>query len=492
MKNLIDFGKILLIEIVNAMLQNNNLKEINIFISYAEEDHEYLEKIKKYALKFNENQKIEIWDDGNISLGRKWDAEIKMHLNKADIILLFISLDFLASDYISSVELKAAFERFQNQECEVIPIFIREALLDEYPQLEALQGYPKGKVFAKIEDEDADIYYIGLAKEIKEVINKIRIRAGMQSEENKEIAQPLIKQENAQTKILLTHCNSILSQTMKDYFLSEVEREKKYKKKWEFDIRSYTYPELEVKKEEGLSIFNIRILTSEEEIKSLVNDNIAMLSVDINSCQQYKKNILWVSDSSLEEILPTSMKSIKTIVGTKPTDVIEEIYSLEDKRLEFIRTEREKFSQQMNVYMLYDDQKDDDNAIRIRLKKRLENRNELVLLFTSSPPFVQKQSAEYKKETLERIRRELELSKGVIIFYGTAQKNWYKYWQSEVQKMFSLKAKAVCLSEPEKQMKINRDVSKNAFIIIDDDGNGNGDDYGDDRDLNLFIENLRK
>ena len=65
-----------------------DLKDIKIFISYAREDENYLEDIKRYALRFHNTQRIEIWDDGNLSLGDEWDDEIKKHLNEADIIFL--------------------------------------------------------------------------------------------------------------------------------------------------------------------------------------------------------------------------------------------------------------------------------------------------------------------------------------------------------------------------------------------------------------------
>jgi hypothetical protein len=47
-------------------------------------------------------------------------------LNRANVILLLISADFLASDYCYDVEMKRAMERHEAGEAIVIPIILRQ------------------------------------------------------------------------------------------------------------------------------------------------------------------------------------------------------------------------------------------------------------------------------------------------------------------------------------------------------------------------------
>jgi hypothetical protein len=65
------------------------------------------------------------WHDRNISAGTAWEYEIDNHLNTADIILLLISSDFVASEYCYSVEMMRAMERHKAGEARVIPIILR-------------------------------------------------------------------------------------------------------------------------------------------------------------------------------------------------------------------------------------------------------------------------------------------------------------------------------------------------------------------------------
>jgi hypothetical protein len=54
---------------------------------------------------------IEGWHDRNFGAGNEWESEIDDHLSKANVILLLISSDFLASAYCYDVEVKKAMER---------------------------------------------------------------------------------------------------------------------------------------------------------------------------------------------------------------------------------------------------------------------------------------------------------------------------------------------------------------------------------------------
>lgn len=68
---------------------------------------------------------IDLWHDRDISAGMEWEQEISHHLNAAQIILLLVSPDFMASDYCYGIEMQRALERHQRGEARVIPIIVR-------------------------------------------------------------------------------------------------------------------------------------------------------------------------------------------------------------------------------------------------------------------------------------------------------------------------------------------------------------------------------
>jgi hypothetical protein len=98
---------------------------IEIFFSYAREDEVLRDKLANHLKLLEREQVIKAWHDRNITAGEEWKNSINTNLESAEIILLLISADFLASDYCYDIEMKRALERHENKETRVIPIILR-------------------------------------------------------------------------------------------------------------------------------------------------------------------------------------------------------------------------------------------------------------------------------------------------------------------------------------------------------------------------------
>ncbi len=96
-----------------------------IFVSYADEDEFFRQELEKHLQMMHRLELIQVWHDRNISAGADWKQQTSEFLNTADIILLLISPDFLASDYRYSIEMTRAMERHVAKEARVIPIILR-------------------------------------------------------------------------------------------------------------------------------------------------------------------------------------------------------------------------------------------------------------------------------------------------------------------------------------------------------------------------------
>jgi TIR domain len=102
-------------------------RPVKVFISYAHEDEELRQKLEAQLAILRRQGLIQIWQDRQIGAGIEWAGSI--HDNKtADLILLLISADFLASDYSFDVELRRAMELHEAKTTRVIPIILRPCL----------------------------------------------------------------------------------------------------------------------------------------------------------------------------------------------------------------------------------------------------------------------------------------------------------------------------------------------------------------------------
>jgi hypothetical protein len=106
------------------MLQSETHK-IEVFLCYAHEDEELRQKLETHLGALQRQGIIDLWYDRHILPGSQWKRDIDTRLNTAQIILLLISPDFVASDYCYGIEMKRALQRHAEGSARVIPILLR-------------------------------------------------------------------------------------------------------------------------------------------------------------------------------------------------------------------------------------------------------------------------------------------------------------------------------------------------------------------------------
>lgn len=106
-----------------------------IFISYSSLDKDYLSEFRKQIKTLQNEGLVETWDDRELQAGDKWDIVIKEQLDKADYVILFITANFLNSEYIRNIELKKALEN----NTRIIPVIIDYCTWDYDDTLKEIQ-----------------------------------------------------------------------------------------------------------------------------------------------------------------------------------------------------------------------------------------------------------------------------------------------------------------------------------------------------------------
>lgn len=144
---------------------------IEVFFSYAHEDEKLRDELEKHLKLLQRQGVIKTWHDREISAGTEWAGEIDAHMDTANIILLLISADFLASDYCYDIELTRAMERHAAQEARVIPVILRDV---------DWKGTPFGRLQALPKDAlpvnnwpDRDQAFADIARGIRKAVEEL-------------------------------------------------------------------------------------------------------------------------------------------------------------------------------------------------------------------------------------------------------------------------------------------------------------------------------
>jgi hypothetical protein len=96
-----------------------------VFYSYSHADVRMLDKLRKHMTMLRREGLITEWSDREIEAGSEWREEIERELESADVILLLVSSDFLASDFCYEEEMTRAIERARAGEVLVIGVMLR-------------------------------------------------------------------------------------------------------------------------------------------------------------------------------------------------------------------------------------------------------------------------------------------------------------------------------------------------------------------------------
>ena len=96
-----------------------------VFFSYSHKDEALRDQLETHLAMLRNQGLIESWHDRRIVAGSELDDSIFSQLETANVILLLVSADFLASTYCYSKEMARAMERHQAKEARVIPVILR-------------------------------------------------------------------------------------------------------------------------------------------------------------------------------------------------------------------------------------------------------------------------------------------------------------------------------------------------------------------------------
>ena len=146
-----------------------------LFFSYSHVDEDLRDQLEVHLSALKRQGLISSWHDRRITAGSEFAAQIDQHLDAADLILLLISPNFIASEYCYDLEMTRAMERHRNGEARVIPVIVRPCDWHDLP-FGKLQAVPKdGKAIKTW--PDIDEAFLDVVRAIKSALQSVRVDA---------------------------------------------------------------------------------------------------------------------------------------------------------------------------------------------------------------------------------------------------------------------------------------------------------------------------
>lgn len=137
----------------------------SVFFSYSHKDEALRNDLETHLSQLKRSGKIESWHDRRITAGSELSKSIDGNLEQADIILLLISADFLASDYCYDIEMKRALQKHEEKTARVIPVILKPC---------DWHSSPFGKLLATPTDGKPVTTWANIDEAFLDVVNQIK------------------------------------------------------------------------------------------------------------------------------------------------------------------------------------------------------------------------------------------------------------------------------------------------------------------------------
>jgi hypothetical protein len=179
-----------------------------LFMSYSHADRDFRDQLEKHLSAMKRSGELEIWTDREIKAGDHIDETIATELENADVVILLMSSDFLASNYCYEIEAIRALERHEIGDCKVIPVILRPC---------DWQKTPFGKLLAAPESGKPVVEWTVRDRAYQDVVEKIRAALPRsQLASGKTVSNPYRSTENSNVGSLLRSGNLRLAKKFSD------------------------------------------------------------------------------------------------------------------------------------------------------------------------------------------------------------------------------------------------------------------------------------
>ncbi|MBD2564444.1 MULTISPECIES: GUN4 domain-containing protein [Nostoc] len=181
---------------------------VRVFISYSHKDEALRDSLATHLSNLQWQGIISSWYDRQLTAGTEWNDKIKNELESADIILLLISPDFIASKYCRDIEIPMALKQHELKQAYVVPVILRPFDWFDAP-FGKLQAFPK--------DAKAVTTWVNQDEAFVSVTQGIRTAAKLMLEYR--------KQQTEQKQVIRSHYLQKVEEVLSDGIISIVERD---------------------------------------------------------------------------------------------------------------------------------------------------------------------------------------------------------------------------------------------------------------------------
>jgi hypothetical protein len=146
-----------------------------VFVSYSHRDRRWVNRLLVHLKPLERAGYLDVWEDSRITPGSAWKDEIDEALKSAQIAVLLVSADFLASDFIADNEVPSLLINARDRGTIVMPVIVSPSRFEQTDSLSQFQAVnPPDMPLTKLPNHRREQFFVSLASAIEDALASFR------------------------------------------------------------------------------------------------------------------------------------------------------------------------------------------------------------------------------------------------------------------------------------------------------------------------------
>jgi hypothetical protein len=152
-----------------------------IFFSHSYRDKRFVDEMLVHLAQLKVRYEFDIWNEHGIETGKSWHSQVEAAVKQAQVAVVCVSADYLASSRITELELPALLAQAETGQTKIIPVLMRPSAWAHTP-LAYLQAFPRdGKPLSELSDAQRERVWTDLTEVLEAELHRLGARQHGQS-----------------------------------------------------------------------------------------------------------------------------------------------------------------------------------------------------------------------------------------------------------------------------------------------------------------------